>query len=91
MKLYINGEQIPLQRYGGNTQIGKAEAWYHIFGPDYFEEGGVYFIRWEFWIKRPYQNDNKTYWRIFVDYNGKIEGLDPGAVLADEWYLNIVA
>jgi len=83
MKLFINGEEINLQRYGFVNDKVKVSYWYHVFGPGYFEAGREYLLRFEFWVKRPYQGDNKNYWRIFVDYS-------TGWEFTAEYYLNIV-
>jgi hypothetical protein len=93
-KLFINDEEINLQRYDVKADktagIVKVSYWYHIFGPGYFEAEGEYLLRFEFWVKRPYQGDGKNYWRIFVDYGGHVWG-DPGTVASYEYYLNIIA
>ena len=95
MKLFINNEEINLQRFGRcglyNDIWVKFSYWYHIFGSEYFTAGEeyLYLLRWEFWVQKPYQGDGKNYWRIFVDYWG-IYG-PPGAELVAEYYLNIVA
>lgn len=95
-KLFINNEEINLQRYdvkvdkGDNPEdIIKRSDWYHVFGPGYFEAGGEYLLRFEFWVRRPYQGDGLNYWRIFEDYWGKVWGT-PGTVARYEYYLNIV-
>jgi hypothetical protein len=92
-KLFINDEEISLQRYDvkPDRSIGmlKFTYWYHIFGPQYFTEGGEYLLRFEFWVKRPYQGDEKDYWRIWVDYWGVY--FPPGTEFSFEYYLNIVA
>jgi hypothetical protein len=91
-KLFINDEEIPLQRYGAwaNKSAGIAfiQFFYHVFGPGYFEVGGEYLLRFEFWVRRPYQGDGKNYWRIFVDYDGIFS--PPGTEFVYEYYLNIV-
>lgn len=93
-KLWINDEQIPLQRYTNpvpeeNKEIvAKVSFWYHFFGPGYFEVGGEYILRWEFWVRRPYQGDGKNYWRVFVDYAGFLS--PPGSVFSFEFPLIFV-
>jgi hypothetical protein len=92
IKLFINNEEIVLQRYDifvKDEGYIKNSVWYYIFGPDYFRPGGEYLLRWEFWVRRPYQGDNKNYWRIYVDYGGYIFG-PPGTDASFEAYLNIV-
>ncbi|MHA2289412.1 MAG: hypothetical protein ACXABG_11565 [Promethearchaeota archaeon] len=94
-KLFINDEEITLQRYEipvakeDKEIVAKISYWYHVFGPDFFTPGGEYLLRFEFWVRRPYQGDGKNYWRIFVDYDGIF--FPPGTELWDEFYLNIVA
>ncbi|UCC19296.1 MAG: hypothetical protein JSV62_14515 [Promethearchaeota archaeon] len=94
-RLFINNVEIDLQRYDvpvpkeDKEIIAKTTFWYHIFGPGYFTEGGEYILRWEFWVKRPYQGDGLNHWRIFVDYWGIIS--PPGSVSSFEYPLNIVA
>jgi len=83
-KLFINNEEINLQRFGFVVEKLKFSYWYHVFGPGYFEAGGEYLLRFEFWVRRPYQGDGKNYWRIFVDYS-------TGWEFIGEYYLNIVA
>ncbi|MFX0007220.1 MAG: hypothetical protein ACFFA7_13350 [Promethearchaeota archaeon] len=99
VKLYINNVEIPLQEYAvpipkfwqlpDREILAKVVYWYHIFGPGYFTAGGEYLLRWEFWVRRPYQNDGLNHWRIFVDYWGYIS--PPGAVYSFEYPLNFVA
>lgn len=89
MKLFINDEEIDLDRYGLQGIYGKTSYWYTVFGPEYFEAGGEYLLRWEFWVKRPYMEDGKNYWRIYVDYWGVY--LPAGTEWSFEYYLNIVA
>ena len=88
-KLFINNEEINLQRYGFVYEKLKFSYWYHVFGPGYFEAGGEYLLRWEFWVKRPYQGDGLNHWRIMVDYWGLY--LPAGTEWSFEYYLNIVA
>lgn len=93
IKLFINDEEIVLRRYDIFVKdlegYKKNSVWYYIFGPDYFTPGGYYLLRWEFWVRRPYQGDGKNYWRIYVDYGGYIFG-PPGTEASFEGYLNIV-
>lgn len=93
VKLFINNEEIVLRRYDifvkDEDGFIKNSVWYYIFGPDYFTPSGEYLLRWEFWVRRPYQGDGKNYWRIFVDYGGYVFGV-PGTVACFEYYLNIV-
>jgi len=93
-KLFINDEEINLQRYGVKADkaagVVKLSYWYHVFGPGYFEPEGEYLLRFEFWVRRPYQDDGLNHWRIFVDYGGFVWG-EPGTVASYEYYLNIVA
>ena len=93
-KLFINDEEINLQRYEvkADKEAGviKVSYWYHVFGPGYFEAEGEYLLRFEFWVRRPYQGDGLNHWRIFVDYGGYVWGA-PGTVASYEYYLNIVA
>jgi hypothetical protein len=92
--LYINGEEIKLQRYAiplDNNIFHPAVAHmcYALFEPDYFTPGEEYLLKFEFWVKNPYQGDGLNHWRPFVDYWG-IYG-DPGVeVLNIEYNLNIV-
>jgi len=95
-KLFINDEEINLQRYDIKIDkrdnpdgLIKQSMWYHIFGPGYFEAEGEYLLRWEFWVRRPYQGDGLNHWRIFVDYWGVVWG-PPGTVASFAYYLNIV-
>lgn len=92
-KLFINDEEINLQRYDvepdETSGIVKMTVWYHIFGPGYFEAEGEYLLRFEFWVRKPYQGDGLNYWRIFVDYGGILTGV-PGLEFNFEYYLNIV-
>ena len=93
-KLFINDEEINLQRYDvkvDKTVLIKQSMWYHVFGPGYFTVEGNYHIRWEFWVKRPYQGDGLNYWRIFVDYDGVVFGEGPDFVASYEYDLIIVA
>ncbi len=87
-KLFINDEEIDLDRYGvwANRSLGitKVSYFYHVFGPGYFEVEGEYLLRFEFWVRRPYQGDGKNYWRIFVDYS-------TGWEFIAEYNLNIIA
>ena len=80
-RLFINEEEINLQRYGVKPDktlgIVKMTVWYHIFGPGFFEAEGDYLLRFEFWVRKPYQGDGLNHWRIFVDYGGLITGV-PG-------------
>jgi len=92
-RLWINGEEINLQRYAvklDNDVLHPPVAfyWYHIFGPDYFTAGEEYLLKWEFWVKGPYQGDGFNYWRPFVDYWGIYA--PPGTVSSYEYYLTIV-
>lgn len=93
-RLYINDVEIVLQRYDvpvpkeAKEIVAKISYWYHVFGPGYFEVGGEYLLRFEFWVRRPYQGDGKNYWRIFVDYDGIFS--PPGTEFVYEYYLNIV-
>ncbi|MFX0007724.1 MAG: hypothetical protein ACFFA7_13485 [Promethearchaeota archaeon] len=92
-RLWINGEEIVMERYAvkGNQSIIHPPVsmfWYHIFGPDYFTAGETYLLKWEFWVKGPYQGDGLNYWRPFVDYWGVYA--PPGTVSSYEYYLNIV-
>jgi len=93
-KLFINNEEINLQRY--DVKVDKTagdikhSVWYHVFGPGYFTEDGDYLLRFEFWVRRPYQGDDLNYWRIFVDYGGFVWG-EPGTVASYGYSLNIVA
>ena len=89
-KLFINDEEINLQRFGFIADKVKVSYWYHVFGPGYFEAEGEYLLRWEFWVRRPYQDDGKNYWRIYVDYSGDLTGV-PGLEFSFQYYLNIVA
>ena len=93
MKLFINDEEINLQRFdvGPDKAAGvkKISYWYHVFGPGYFEAEGEYLLRWEFWVKGPYMDDGKNYWRIYVDYWGIY--FPVGLEWSFEYYLNIVA
>jgi len=95
-KLFINNEEIPLQRFDipipkeEKTLFIKSSMWYHLFGSGYFEAEGGYLLRFEFWVRRPYQGDGKNYWRIFEDYWGFVWG-PPGTVASFEYYLNIIA
>jgi len=79
-KLFINDEEINLQRYDvpiskeDKSILVKQSMWYHIFGPGYFEAGEEYLLRFEFWVRRPYQGDGLNHWRIFVDYWGVVWG-----------------
>jgi len=94
-KLFINDEEINLQRYGFVLIIKEIDLhlkfsyWYHVFGPGYFEAGGEYLLRFEFWVKRPYMGDGLNHWRIMVDHWGLY--LPAGAEHRFEYYLNIVA
>ena len=92
VKLFINDEEINLQRFDVKVDKDagdlKTSYWYHVFGPGYFEVGGEYLLRWEFWIRRPYQGDGKNYWRIWVDYGGIY--FYPGFEFKAEYHLNIV-
>ncbi len=91
MKLFINDEEINLQRYGIpvpkelKNEIIKMSYWYHVFGPGYFTAGGPYTLRFEFWVLHPYQGDGLNYWRIYVDYSA-----EPDFVFSFEYDLNIV-
>ncbi len=92
-RLYINGEEIDLQRYNlkGDKDIMHPSVWffwYHIFGPDYFTAGGEYLLKFELWVKAPYQGDGLNYWRIFIDYMGHLS--PEGIEWSFEYYLNIV-
>ncbi len=75
MKLFINDEEINLQRYDRPVPkelkdvVIKMTWWYHVFGPGYFTEGGPYHLTIEFWVLRPYGGDGLNYWRIYVDYS----------------------
>ena len=95
-KLFINDEEINLQRYDvpiskeDKPFLLKQSMFYYVFGPGYFEAEGEYILRFEFWVRRPYQGDGLNYWRIFVDYGGFVWG-DPGTVASYEYSLNIVA
>ncbi len=95
-KLFINDEEINLQRYDipiskeDKPFLLKQSMFYHVFGSGYFEAGEEYLLRFEFWVKRPYQGDGLNYWRIFVDYGGLVWG-DPGTVASYEYSLTIVA
>jgi hypothetical protein len=92
VKLFINDKEIVLRRYDifvKDEGYIKNSVWYYIFGPDYFTTGGEYLLRWEFWVRRPYQGDGNNYWRIYVDYGGYIFG-PPGTEASFETYLNIV-
>jgi len=94
-KLFINNEEINLQRYDipiskeDKSILSKQSMFYHVFGPGYFEPEGEYLLRFEFWVKRPYQDDGLNHWRIFVDYWGVVWGA-PGEVASYEYYLTIV-
>ena len=92
-KLFINDEEINLQRFDvkPDKTAGeiKASCWYHVFGPGYFEAEGDYCLRFEFWVKGPYQGDGNNYWRIWVDYWGIY--LPAGTEFIFEYDLNIVA
>ncbi len=74
-KLFINDEEINLQRYGkgvpkeDKNEVIKMSWWYHVFGPGYFTAGGPYHLKIEFWVLRPYGGDGLNYWRIHVDYS----------------------
>ena len=83
-KLFINDEEINLQRYGFVVDKMKVSYWYHVFKPGYFEVEGEYLLRFEFWVKRPYQGDGKNYWRVFEDYS-------TGWEFIAEYNLNIIA
>jgi len=94
-KLFINDEEIPLQRYSvqvfpkeDREIVAKVSMWYHVFGPGYFTAGGEYLLRWEMWVKRPYQGDGLNYWRPAVDYWGIFS--PPGSVWIYEYPLVIV-
>ncbi len=89
IKLFINDEEINLQRFGFIGDKVKVSFWYHVFGPGYFEAGGEYLLRWEFWVRRPYMGDGLNHWRIMVDHWGLY--LPMGAEWCFEYYLNIVA
>ena len=93
VKLFINDEEIVLRRYDifvkDEEGFIKNSVWYYIFGPDYFIPGGEYLLRWEFWVRRPYQGDGKNYWRIYIDYGGYVFG-PPGTEASFGAYLNIV-
>ena len=88
-RLYINNEEIELQRYNskGNKELDHPSVlfwWYALFEPDYFETEGVYLLRFEFWVKNPYQGDGLNHWRIFEDY----WGIYGRGVWSFEYYLN---
>jgi len=92
-RLYINGEEIDLKRFASKgdketTHPPVLFFWYHIFGPDYFTPGEEYLLKFEFWVKNPYQGDGLKHWRIFTDYWG-IYG-EVGTEWSFEYYLNIV-
>lgn len=92
-RLYINNEEINLQRYAekGDKEILSPSVifrWYTLFEPNYFEAGEDYLLRFELWVKSPYQGDGLNHWRIFVDYWG-IYG-PAGAEFSHEYSLNIV-
>jgi hypothetical protein len=94
-KLFINDEEITLQRYDvpvpkeNKEIVAKVSMWYHVFGPGYFTAGEEYTFRFEFWVRRPYQGDGLNYWRIYVDYWGIFS--PPGTVHSFEFeVLNIV-
>lgn len=93
-KLFIDDEQINLTRYDvkpNNTEWIKQSMWYHIFGPGYFTAGEDYLLRWEFWVKRPYQGDDNNYWRVFVDYNNVTLGMGFNLTARFEYNLTITA
>ena len=103
-KLFINDEEIPIQRYEipvakeDKEIIAKISYWYHVFGPDYFTVGEEYLLRFEFWVRRPYQGYmNEEYttrneWRIFRNYDPElVADFGPvGIPMSIEYYLNIV-
>jgi len=90
-KLFINDEEINLQRYDVKavkaSGILKVSYWYHIFEPGYFIVGEEYLLRFEFWVRRPYQGDGLNHWRIYVDYWGIY--FPAGTEFSFEYYLNI--
>lgn len=92
-RLYINGEEIKLKRYAvplDNEVFHPAVAYmcYAFFEPNYFEAGEEYLLRFELWVKNPYQGDGLNHWRIWVDYSGIY--LPAGAEFSYEYYLTIV-
>ena len=92
-RLQINGEEIDLKKYGIKADKEVQDCpfilyWYHIFGPNYFTPGEEYLIKFEFWVKNPYQGDGLNEWRIFVDYWGIY--FPAGYAFSFEYYLNIV-
>ena len=88
-RLYINGEEVNLRRYVVKQDKESvlppvAFYWYALFESNYFEPGEVYLLRFEFWVKNPYQEDGLNYWRIFEDY----WGIYGGGQFCYEYYLN---
>ena len=93
-KLFINDEEIVLQRYGlwANKSAGivSIQYFYHVFGPGYFDAEEEYILKFEFWVRRPYQGDGLNHWRLFVDYWGVIFGV-PGMEFRFSYPLNLTA
>lgn len=91
-RLYINGEKITLRRFNVKQEFEGEDRqvfmWYQIFEPGYFSPDKDYLVRIEFWVKKPYQDDGRNDWRIFVDYWG-VNG-DPGFEWVWEYNLNNV-
>jgi len=91
-RCYLNGKEVELNRF---TTKGDPEMvsppvlffWYHIFGPDYFTPGELYTLKFEFWVKQPYQGDDLKDWRIYVDYLGI--WFPAGEAFSFEYNLNI--
>lgn len=93
-RLYINDEEINLQRFAesyDNEFYNPAVCyrWYALFEPNYFDPDEEYVLRWEMWVKNPYQGDGLNEWRIFVDY-WNIYGHGEGVAWSFEYTLNIV-
>ena len=91
-RLYINGVEFELQKYAIKLEADTNDPpvlfyWYYIFGPQYFTPGGEYVVKFEFWVKGPYQGDDLNYWRIFIDYEGI--GFPAGTAFSFEYNINI--
>ena len=74
IKLFIDNEEIGLKRF---HYYAKEEP-YYMFAPDshnwiftqsfevgFFEAGEEYDVRVEFWVQKPFGDDDRNEWRIF--------------------------
>lgn len=69
IRFYVEGKEIKLRRYAFRHEEYEriVYMWYQFFEPGFFPEGAVT-LKWELWIKKPFQDFTENEWRIYIEF-----------------------